>query len=198
MLDPTVIIKAAGLIGIFLIVFAESGLFFGFFLPGDTLLFAAGIFASQGLFSISVLIGICTIAAVLGDTVGYWMGKKMGRKLFEKDATFFFNKKRVLEAEHFYRKYGSVTIIIARFIPIIRTFAPIVAGVAGMQYRTFVTYNVIGGIVWCVTLPLLGYYLGSMIPNPDTFLLPILFLVLAFSFLPLAVKFAHHLITRKR
>lgn len=196
MFDPNLIIKTAGLVGISLIVFAESGLFFGFFLPGDTLLFAAGIFASQGVFSIETLILICAISAILGDTVGYWTGKKVGKAFFEKETSMFFSKKRIYQAEHFYQKHGSATIILARFIPIIRTFAPIVAGVAKMHYKTFALYNTIGGILWSTSVPLLGYYLGGLIPNPDRFILPILLIVIGFSFLPFIIKLIHHFLKK--
>jgi len=188
MLDPIVIIKAAGVIGIILIVFAETGLFFGFFFPGDSLLFTAGIFASQGFFSIWILLVGCVVAAILGDTVGYWSGKKYGRKLFDRDESFFFKKKHLYDAEIFYEKHGKSTIIIARFVPIIRTFAPIVAGIGQMHYRTFISYNVFGGISWVVGMLLLGYFLGGMIPNPDKYIIPIAFLIIVISFLPIIIK----------
>ncbi len=196
MFDPNIIIKAAGLIGISLVVFAESGLFFGFFLPGDTLLFAAGIFASQGLFTIEALIIVCAASAILGDTVGYWSGKKAGKAFFEKETSLFFSKKRIYQAEHFYKKHGSATIILARFIPIIRTFAPIVAGVAKMHYKTFVKYNTIGGILWASSVPLLGYYFGGLIPNIDRYIMPIIFLVIGFSFLPFMIKLIRHFLKK--
>ena len=196
MLDPNIIIKAAGLIGISLVVFAESGLFFGFFLPGDTLLFAAGIFASQGLFPIETLIIVCATSAILGDTVGYWTGKKVGKAFFEKETSLFFSKKRIHQAEHFYQKHGSATIILARFIPIIRTFAPIVAGVAKMHYKTFAFYNVIGGVLWSVSLPLLGYYFGGLIPNVDKYIFIVLFLVIGFSFLPFILRLIYHFLKK--
>jgi membrane-associated protein len=184
MLDPITLVKTIGLLGIFILIFTESGLFFGFFLPGDTLLFAAGIFASQGYFPVGVLIGICALAAILGDNVGYWTGNTMGRRLFERNSSYFFNKNRVYDAERFYKKHGSITIIAARFIPVIRTFAPIVAGVAKMRYKTFFLYNVIGGILWVALVTLMGYYLGSLIPDPDRLLFPVLIFVLLISFLP--------------
>ncbi len=187
MLDPVTLIKTIGLLGISLMIFAESGLFFGFFLPGDTLLFSAGIFASLGYFPISILIGVCIVAAIVGDNVGYWTGITMGRSLFERDTSFFFNKNRIYDAERFYKKHGSITIIAARFIPVIRTFAPIVAGVAKMRYKTFFLYNVVGGILWATLVPLMGYYLGSVLPNPDKLLFPILIFVLFISFLPVGI-----------
>jgi len=188
MLDPILIIKAVGLIGIILIIFAETGLFFGFFFPGDSLLFTAGIFASQGYLSIEILIIGCIIAAIAGDSVGYWSGKKYGRKLFDRDSGFFFKKKRLRDAEIFYEKHGKFTIIIARFVPIIRTFAPIVAGIGKMHYRTFISYNIFGGVVWVSAMLLLGYFLGGLIPNPDKYILPISFLIIVISFLPIVWK----------
>lgn len=188
MLDPILIIKAVGLIGIIFIIFAETGLFFGFFFPGDSLLFTAGILASQNIFNIYSLIIFCIIAAILGDSVGYWSGKKYGRKLFERDVGFFFRKQRIYDAEKFYERHGKYTIIIARFVPIIRTFAPIVAGIGNMNYSTFLTYNIFGGIFWVSTLLLLGYFLGGLIPNPDLYILPIAFLIIILSFIPIFLK----------
>ena len=187
-LDPIFIIKAVGVIGIILIVFAETGLFFGFFFPGDSLLFTAGIFASQGFFSTGVLLVGCMIAAILGDSVGYWSGKKYGRKLFDKEEGFFFKKKHLYDAEIFYQKHGKYTIIIARFIPIIRTFAPIVAGIGNMHYGTFISYNIFGGIFWVSLMFLSGYFLGGIIPDPDKYIIPIAFLIIVLSFLPIIFK----------
>ena len=188
LLDPIVIIKTVGIIGIILIVFAETGLFFGFFFPGDSLLFTAGIFASQGFFSIGVLLICCIIAAILGDSVGYWSGKKYGRKLFDREESFFFKRKRLYDAELFYEKHGKSTIIIARFVPIIRTFAPIVAGIGQMRDLTFISYNIFGGIGWVTALLLSGYFLGGIIPNPDTYIIPIAFLIIILSFIPIIIK----------
>jgi membrane-associated protein len=187
-LDPILIIKAVGVIGIILIVFAETGLFFGFFLPGDSLIFTAGIFASQGFFSIEILLIGCIIAAILGDSVGYWSGKKYGRKLFDRDSGFFFKKQRLYDAEIFYEKHGKSTIIIARFVPIIRTFAPIVAGIGSMSYPTFISYNIFGGIFWVSGMLLLGYFLGGLIPNPDTYIIPIALVIVLLSFIPIILK----------
>lgn len=188
MLDPIVLIKTVGLVGIILIVFAETGLFFGFFFPGDSLLFTAGIFASQGFFNLEVLLIGCVITAVLGDSVGYWSGKKYGRKLFERDSGFFFKKQRLYDAEAFYEKHGKLTIIIARFVPIIRTFAPIVAGIGKMHYGTFISYNVFGGVIWASGMILLGYFLGNLIPNPDKYILPIAGLIILISVVPILIK----------
>ena len=187
-LDPIVIIKAVGIIGIILIVFAETGLFFGFFFPGDSLLFTAGIFASQGYLSLGILLIGCIVAAILGDSVGYWSGKKYGRELFDRDKGFFFKKKRLYDAEVFYEKHGKSTIIIARFVPIIRTFAPIVAGIGKMRYGTFISYNILGGVSWVILLLLSGYFLGGLIPNPDAYIIPIALLIIVISFIPVVVK----------
>lgn len=183
-LDPQKIISLFGVIGVIVIVFAESGLFFGFFLPGDSLLFTAGLLSSQGMLPFYFLIIGVFIAAVLGDNVGYWFGKKLGIKLFTKEDSFFFKKKYLSDAQHFYEKHGKKTIILARFIPIVRTFAPIVAGIGNMKYKTFFMYNVIGGFVWSVGLTVLGYILGATVPGIDKYLLPIIILIVFISFLP--------------
>src|ERR1035437_7571418 len=183
-IDLFVLIKTIGYFGIFFIMFAESGLFFGFFFPGDSLLFTAGLLASQGYFSITVLILLTTFGAMLGDQVGYLFGKKVGPKIFTQDNSFYFKKKYITDAENFYQKYGKKTIILARFVPVVRTFVPILAGIAKMHYKTFVTYNVIGGLLWGLGIPLLGYFLGKIIPNVDKYLLPIILLIILTSFLP--------------
>ena len=197
-LDPITIIKVTGLLGIFSIIFAESGLFFGFFLPGDTLLFAAGLFASQGYFGIAILIFGGALSAIAGDNVGYWTGNKIGPKIFERDASVFFNKNRIHEAENFYKKHGPITIILARFVPFIRTFAPIVAGVARMDYKQFFFYNILGGFLWVASVSFLGYYLGEMIPNIDVFLFPVILAVVGFSFIPVIFKLIYHFVKKKR
>lgn len=197
LLDPILIIKAVGIIGIIIIVFAETGLFFGFFFPGDSLLFTAGILASQGFLNIWILLIGCIIAAILGDSVGYWSGRKYGRKLFDRDAGFFFKRKRLYDAEIFYEKHGKSTIIIARFVPIIRTFAPIVAGIGNMNYSSFISYNIFGGVVWVSGLLLLGYFLGGMIPNPDTYIIPIVLLIIIISFLPIIIKMIRYRLNKQ-
>lgn len=182
--------KTAGYIGIFFVVFAESGLFFGFFLPGDSLLFTAGLLASGGFFNIALLILLVFVGAILGDQVGYWFGKKVGPKIFTKEDSFWFQKKHIERARDFYSSYGKKTIIFARFIPIIRTFAPILAGVGNMPYRTFTLFNIIGGFLWGVGVTMLGYFLGSIIPNAKDYLLPIIALIIFLSFLPPIISFA--------
>ncbi len=196
MFDPVLIIKTVGLIGITLIIFAETGLFFGFFFPGDSLLFTAGIIASQGIFNIYYVLIFCALAAILGDSVGYWSGKKYGRKLFERDAGFFFKKKRIKEAEDFYKKYGKYTLIVARFVPVVRTFAPIVAGIGSMNYKTFISYNIFGGVIWVLSVTLLGYLFGGMITNPDTYIIPIALVIIFISTTPILIKIIKNKIRR--
>lgn len=178
------ILPAIGYLGIFLIVFSESGLLIGFFLPGDSLLFTAGFLASQGIFDIKILALICFIGAVLGDSVGYEFGKKVGRKLFRRPDNFLFKKENLEKAEKFYEKHGKKTIIFARFIPIIRTFAPIIAGIGDMHYKTFLSYNVFGGFFWAVGICFAGFLLGNTIPNVDKYILPIVLLIVIASVAP--------------
>lgn len=182
--DPIKLISSFGYLGIFLIVFAESGLLFGFFLPGDSLLFTAGLLSSKGLLNLWFLIPITFIAAVIGDNVGYSIGLKFGPKLFVREKSLLFDKDHLVKAQKFYEKYGSKTIVLARFMPFIRTFAPIVAGVGQMNYRTFMIYNLFGGFIWSAGVPLAGYLLGNMIPDIDRWLLPIIALIIIFSILP--------------
>ena len=182
------LLPAIGYLGIFVIVFAESGLLIGFFLPGDSLLFTAGFLASQNVFDIRILALLCFTAAVIGDSVGYAIGHKLGRKLFRKPDSFFFHPDHLIRAEKFYEKHGKKTIILARFLPVIRTFAPVVAGIGNMKYKTFLAYNIIGGFLWAVLLPFAGYYLGKTIPDVDKYLLPIIGLIIVLSVLPQAIS----------
>ena len=177
-------IKAAGTLGIAGIIFAETGLLVGFFLPGDSLLFTAGFLASQGWLPIAPLIMLCFCAAALGDSVGYAIGKRMGPKIFSKEVSFFFHKDHVARTQHYFEKYGVRTIFIARFIPIVRTFAPVLAGVGGMPYTTFAQYNILGAFAWGACIPLLGYFLGSWIPDIDQYLLPIILGIILVSLPP--------------
>ncbi len=180
----TSIITTIGYAGIFFIVFAESGLFIGFFLPGDSLLFTAGFLASQRLFNIGLLTLGCVIAAVLGVSVGYTFGRKFGKRLFHKKDSIFFHRENLERTKRFYNKHGKKTIVLARFLPIIRTFAPIVAGIVDMDYPTFLLYNIFGGILWAGGLTTAGYFLGKTIPDVDKYLLPIVGLVILISILP--------------
>lgn len=192
LLDPLVIIKTLGLVGVVAIVFAESGLFFGFFLPGDSLLFTAGFLASQDLISIFWLLILCFIAAVVGDNIGYYFGKKTGPMIFTKEDSLFFHKKHIERAQLFYEKYGKKTIFIARFIPVVRTFVPIVAGVANMDYKTFMRYNIVGGFVWTWSMLGGGYLLGNVIPNAEKYLTPIILCIIVVSLLPAIYEFIKH------
>lgn len=184
LIDPKEIITTVGTIGVILIVFIESGLFFGFFLPGDSLLFTAGFLASQGYVSLPVLLVGTFIAAVAGDSVGYAFGKKVGPTLFRREDSILFNKKNLLLAQNFYEKHGVRTIILARFVPIIRTFAPIVAGIGGMKYKTFLIYNILGGFGWTWLMLWLGYGLGAIIPDPDRYVIPVVLLIVLVSAAP--------------
>lgn len=182
--DLEQLILNIGYVGLFAIVFAESGLFFGFFFPGDSLLLTAGLLASRGLLDIVVLILILFPAAVLGDTVGYWFGAKAGPPLFKREKSLFFKPKNLLAAKAFYDKHGGKTITLARFMPFIRTFAPIVAGAVGMHYRRFLFFNLLGGVVWAIGMTLLGYYLGSALGHVEGIDRYFTLLVLAFFFIP--------------
>ncbi|MDO8742465.1 MAG: VTT domain-containing protein [bacterium] len=184
MFDLVNLIKVGGYLGLFAIIFAESGLFFGFFLPGDSLLFTAGFLSSQGYFSIVPLVIILFVAAIAGDAVGYLFGKKVGPKIFSREESFFFHPSHVDKTASFFDKYGSKTILLARFVPIVRTFAPIMAGVGGMKYRTFAKYNTLGGLFWAVGLTTLGYIFGQRVPNADKYVLPIVALIIIISLLP--------------
>ncbi|MEI7818510.1 MAG: VTT domain-containing protein [bacterium] len=175
------LIRSIGYFGIFFIVFAESGLLIGFLLPGDSLLFTAGILASQGLLNIWILAPLTFIAAILGDNAGYAFGKRMGPRIFKKKDSILFHHKHVERAQKFYEKHGGKTLIFARFTPIVRTFAPILAGVGHMEYRKFFMYNVIGAVIWAIGLTVLGYTLGSIIPDIEIYLIPILLVIVLIS-----------------
>src|SRR5918992_739522 len=170
-LAPRELLEAFGTIGLFCIVFAESGLLIGFFLPGDSLLFTAGLLASQGTLNFPLILVGCFVAAVSGDQVGYAFGRRVGPALFRRPDSRIFRQQHVERAQSFFDEHGAKTIVLARFVPIVRTFAPIVAGVGRMHYRTFVTYNVVGGLLWAVGVTLIGYVLGESIPDIDRYLL---------------------------
>ena len=197
--DLHTLIKTFGYPLVWGIVFAESGLLVGFLLPGDSLLFVAGFMCSlakTGL-DIRVMAFGCFVFAVVGDSVGYYTGKRFGRKLFDKEDSKFFKKKHLIAAEEFFSIQGKTAIILARFMPFIRTFAPIVAGIAAMRYQTFMQYNVVGGFVWAIGLTALGYFLGKTIPPEqiDQYLLPI---VLGIMFISLAPSIFHILKAQQR
>jgi membrane-associated protein len=171
---------------IWAILFAESGLLIGFFLPGDTLLISAGIMASPkvGVLNLGILLVGSVIAAIAGDNVGYLTGNRFGRKLFTRESSWFFDPDHLVKAQAFYDKHGKLTIILARFVPVIRTFAPIVAGIGRMNYKIFVTYNIIGGILWTVGMTLLGYFLGKSISDIDKYLIPVMLAAMSVTILP--------------
>lgn len=192
--DIEQIISAGGILLVSLIVFAESGLLIGFFLPGDTLLFGAGLAASQGKFSLFWLIFFVVIAAVIGDNVGYSIGRRAGPRIFKKKDGILFRQEYIQKAEEFYSAHGGKTIIMARFTPIVRTFAPVVAGASKMPRQKFLVYNIIGSILWGAGLPVLGYALGSRIPHLDHYIEKVIIGVMVLSLL---LAFAHLLKDRK-
>jgi len=159
--DVETLVRVGGLTAMTAIVFAETGLMVGFFLPGDSLLVTAGVFAAAGKLDIVALNALLIVAAIVGDTVGYWIGRKAGPALFNRPRSRFFNPAHLRRAHDFYEKHGGKTIILARFMPIIRTFAPVVAGMGQMNYRRFVAFNVFGGMGWVLSMTLIGYYLGQ-------------------------------------
>lgn len=183
-LDLVELIQAGGYLGLFAIVFAESGLLFGVFLPGDSLLFTAGFLASQGFLSLPLVIVTCVAAAILGDAIGYAFGRRVGRRLFERCDSRWFKRKHLLAAEAFYEKHGGKAIVIARFLPVVRTFAPIVAGVGDMRYRRFALFNVAGAVLWGAGVTAAGYLLGNAIPDIDRYLLPMILAIIVVSALP--------------
>lgn len=178
------LIRWGGYTALAAIVFAESGLFFGFFLPGDSLLVTAGLLASRGYLNIWELLILLTLMAITGDSVGYYFGKITGPKIFSKEKSILFAKDHLLRAQAFYEKHGGKTIIIARFMPIIRTFAPIVAGVGQMKYSRFISFNVWGGFLWVGLTLGIGYFLGKTIPNVDRYIHIIILVIIFLSILP--------------
>ncbi len=183
-------LQTGGYLGIALAVFAESGLLFGIFLPGDSLLFAAGLLAAAHFFAPIPLMILVAAAAIIGDSVGYWFGTEVGDRLFERKDSRFFKQEYLRRTERFYAKYGGRAVILARFVPIIRTIAPVLAGVGSMSYRTFLTYNVIGGLLWSVGMISLGYFLGSIIPDSEKYILPLSLAIIVLSFLPIIFNLA--------
>ena len=188
-LDPRHLIETFGYIGLAVIVFAESGLFFGFFLPGDSLLLTAGLFASTGVLDERIVLPIVFVAAVLGDNVGYWFGRKTGPPLFKREKSLLFRPKNLEAARKFYELHGGKTIILARFMPFIRTFAPIVAGAVDMNYRSFMLYNLVGAFLWGIGVTMAGFILGRMFPPEvlDRYFLIIVVVVIILSVLPTAL-----------
>jgi len=191
-LDPEKLLRSFGTIGLFAIIFAESGLMVGFFLPGDSLLFAAGLFAARGSLNIVVITIGCAIAAVAGDQVGYSFGNKVGPSLFKRPDSRLFKQEYLAKAEEFFEHYGAKAIILARFVPIVRTFVPVVAGAGSMHYRTFLRNNIIGGVLWAVLFVQLGYWLGKRYPWMVNKIDVLAVVIIAFSLIPIGIEFLRH------
>jgi membrane-associated protein len=194
-------IKWGGVLAVAIVIFAETGLLVGFFLPGDSLLFTAGFLTYAGILPVNIhlLVVILFIAAICGNSFGYMLGRRLGPHVFNKPDSRFFKKEYVKEAHMFYEKHGPKTIILAQFVPVVRTFTPVVAGVAKMRYVSFLIYNIIGAVFWAVGVTYLGYFLGSWFKSMgiqiDTILLPIVIVIVLLSVLPAAI---HILRDRKR
>ena len=197
MLNPSSLVKDFGYIGIFTAVFLESGIIFGFFLPGDSLLFTAGLLASQHYLNVIGVIVLAVIGAILGNNAGYYTGKKLGPTLFTRKKSFIFTPKRVEEAHKFFEKEGPQSLILARFIPAVRTFVPIVAGIGEMPYRRFFLFNALGGLFWGISLPLLGYFIGKSVPSIDKYLLPVIAVIIILSALPVIIPYLKKRKSRK-
>lgn len=184
MFDVHQLIQTGGLFIIALIIFAESGMMVGFFFPGDTLLFSAGIIAASGGLSLVPTLIVIAAAAILGDNIGYQIGKKLGPRLFRKKDGIVFRHEYIMKAEQFYEKHGSKTMLIAHFIPIVRTFAPVTAGAGNMPRNQFMFYDAIGDIAWTLVVVLLGYFVGSRVPGIEHYIEPILLLVVLATLIP--------------
>jgi membrane-associated protein len=170
------------------IVFTETGLLVGLFLPGDSLLITAGLLAGMGSLNIWWLNGLVIAAAIVGDSTGYAIGRRLGPRIFTRPKSMLFNPKHVQRTQRFYEKYGAKTIVIARFVPIVRTFAPVLAGVGSMRYRRFLTYNVVGGIGWVVSMTMAGYLLGQTVPNISKHIHELVIIIIVLSVIPIAVE----------
>jgi len=182
--DVRGLVQAGGYIGLAIIVFIETGLMVGFFLPGDSLLVTAGLFAAKGDLNIVFLNLLLMACAIAGDATGYFIGKKLGPALFRKEDSLLFKKKHLIATHEFYERHGGKTIIIARFIPVIRTFAPVVAGMAGMGYRRFALFNIIGGVAWVFSMTMLGYLLVTIFPATERHIEKVIIIVIFLSILP--------------
>lgn len=177
---------------IFLIIFTESGILIGFFLPGDTLLLTLGFLCYQGIFNFPLVLLVTAAGAILGNSFGYAFGRKVGPALFTREDSSLFKKKNLQRAHRFYEKYGAVTIVLARFVPFARTFAPILAGMSGMSYRVFLNYTIIGGLIWVVLVTSLGYFLGQAFPDLDRYILYFVVGIALVSFIPAYLEYRRH------
>ena len=196
--DVRGLVQAGGYIALAIIVFTETGLMIGFFLPGDSLLVTAGLFAAKGDLNIVVLNVLLMTCAILGDATGYYIGKKLGPALFRKEDSLLFKKKHLIATQEFYERHGGKTIIIARFVPVIRTFAPVVAGMAGMGYRRFALFNIIGGIGWVFSMTMLGYLLVTMFPATEQHIEKVIIVVIFLSILPGIIEWLRARMRAKR
>lgn len=196
--DVKGLVMWAGYVGLVAIVFAETGLLVGFFLPGDSLLVTAGLFAATGNLDIIFLNLLLIPSAILGNIAGYWIGHKSGPRLFKKEQSLLFRKDYLIKTKVFYEKHGASTMIITRFMPILRTFAPIVAGIGGMDYKKFMLYNVIGAVTWVLSLTLVGFYLGRLIPGIENHIEKVIIIVVFLSLLPAIIKFLKHRLQKRK
>lgn len=181
-------VKTGSYFGIAFLIFAESGLLFGIFLPGDSLLFAAGLLSAGGFLAVGPLILFVVAAAIVGDSVGYWFGANVGTNFFKRKDSFFFKQEYLRRTERFYKMYGGRAVVLARFVPIVRTIAPILAGVGSMTYKSFLLFNMLGGLLWGAGMILLGFFLGSLIPNSENYILPMSLVIIVLSFLPILIN----------
>jgi membrane-associated protein len=195
LLDPTYIAKTFGYLGLFLMIFLESGIVFGFFLPGDSLLFAAGLLAAKGSLDIFAVVLLAIAGAILGNNAGYYTGKRFGPSIFRRQKSWFLSKDRIADAHRFFDKFGSKSLILARFIPAGRTLVPIFAGIAKMNYRRFFLFNALGGTLWGILMPVLGYSLGKSIPSIDKYVLPAIFIIIVLSAMPVTI---HYFVSKRR
>lgn len=195
--DVKSLVMWAGYVGLFSIIFAETGLLVGFFFPGDSLLVTAGLFASTGDMNIFFLNLLLIPAAILGNSAGYWIGYKSGPRLFKREQSLLFRKDYLIKTKEFYDKHGGSTIIITRFMPFFRTFAPIVAGVGQMKYTKFLNYNIVSAFLWVLSMTLIGFFLGRSIPNIDKHIEKVIVIIVFLSLLPAIIKYIKHKLTKK-
>jgi len=187
----------SGYVGMVVIIFAETGLLIGFFLPGDSLLVTAGLFAATGDLNIFYLNLFLIPAAIMGNVAGYWIGYKSGPRLFKREQSLLFRKDYLIKTKLFYEKHGAPTLILTRFIPFLRTFAPIVAGIGQMKYSRFIYYNIFSGVLWVLSMTLIGYFLGRSIPNIDKHIEWVIAIVIFLSILPGIIKYLKHRFSKK-
>ena len=197
-IDLATLIQTVGYLGIFLIVCADSGVLLGLVLPGDSLLFTAGLLASQGHLNLWILMIVASLGAIIGDSVGYAFGKRVGPRFFSREDAWFFTKHHLDRARHFYERHGGKTIVLARFLHLVRTLAPMIAGAADMHSGTFLLYKIVGGLFWAISVSALGYWLGNTIPNIDHYLLPILGIIGLLALSPTLVRLLRSGVKQRR